>query len=79
MSCYYQIQVNIADEWECGDWIEVTENGITGERIEARHETLEAAEAELADMFAEMELQGMDFARDDWRVVRLGNEGAADD
>lgn len=71
---YYQIQVNIADEWECGDWIEVTENGITGERIEARHETLEAAQAELADMFAEMEAQGMSLERDDWRIVAIAAE-----
>lgn len=31
----------------------------------------EAAQAELNDMFAEMELQGMEFDRDDWRIVNL--------
>jgi hypothetical protein len=70
----YQIQVEIGYAWECGEWIECTENGITGERIEATHATRAEAEAELNDMFEEMERQGMDFARSDWRVAQIGGE-----
>lgn len=71
----YQIQVEIGYAWECGEWIECTENGITGERMEATHATRAEAQAELDDMFKEMERQGMDFARSDWRVAKIG--GAA--
>lgn len=74
----YQIQVDIASDWECGEWIEVTENGITGERIEAFHDTRESAQAELDDMFEEMERQGMEFSRADWRIKEMQPLGQAE-
>ena len=43
--------------------------------MEATHATRAEAQAELDDMFKEMERQGMDFARSDWRVAKIG--GAA--
>lgn len=73
----YQIQVNIGGAWECGDWIEAVEDGVTGERIESRHATREQAESELADMFKEMKAQGMEYQRSAWRVkyVKGANNG----
>lgn len=73
MSAAYQIQIEIGGAWECGEWIEATENGITGDRIESTHPTHAEAQAELDDMFEEMERQGMDFARSDWRVAMIGD------
>lgn len=66
----YQIQIEIGGNWECCDW-EETE---AGERVEYTHATEAEAQAELADMFSEMEAQGMDFARDDWRVAEVASK-----
>lgn len=71
----FQIQVNIGYEWECAEWVEGDENGVTGQRIEATHDTRESAQSELDDLFAGMKEAGMDFDRDDWRVAMIG--GAA--
>jgi hypothetical protein len=67
----YAIQVNIADQWECGEWITPERNGITGDRVPSYHWSRAAAETALAELLADMAEQGMENDPDSWRVAAV--------
>lgn len=63
-----RVECNIAGQWEQGEWITPEFNGVTGKHLPAWHADLGNTERTLADMFKDMEAQGIEFDRNDWRV-----------
>jgi hypothetical protein len=73
----WAIQVNIADAWEQGDWIETNGEQWADGREPVTYATRAEAERELADHLASMAEAGMEFEPTDWRVAPFNQEQPA--